>query len=110
MKDRLFLLAAPFEDEGRTWYCHDCAALEGALLANPSWSSKVEVHRLGFARPRQMLVDVLGEDHQWMPALVMPAAGAPSDALRVRDLAILTDPKAIGRALVLRHGGAGPHP
>lgn len=110
MKDQLFVLDAPFEDAGRMWYCNDCATLEGALAANPDWEQKIDVHRTGYARPRQKVVDLLGDENQWLPVLVMDAETAPAEARRVNAFAILTDPKEIARAIVARHGGAGPHP
>jgi hypothetical protein len=110
MTDRLYLIAAPFEDLGGTWYCNDCATMEGALLANPDWLEAIEVRRLAFPRPRDELIELLGEAHQSMPVLVMPAQRAPAHAVMTRGWAILTDPKDIARELCARHGGAGPHP
>lgn len=110
MKDVLFLLKAPFMDGEFDWYCNDCAALEGALLANPHWNDKVDVRRIAYARPRSEVIEYIGEDNQWLPVLVMDADRAASDARIVGKYAILTDVRAIGRALAHRHGGAGPHP
>lgn len=110
MKDILFLLAAPFGDQGFDWYCHDCAALEGAMLANPHWADRIEVRRIAYPRPRAEIVSLVGEENQGCPLLVMPADRAPGDARIVGDYAILQDVRAIGRALAHRHGGAGPHP
>jgi hypothetical protein len=110
MRDTLFLLAAPFEDGGFDWYCNDCAAMEGALVANPHWLQKIDVRRIAFPRPRRELIDLVGEEHQGCPVLVTLAERGASDALKVGDYAILTDVRAIGRALAHRYGGAGPHP
>ena len=55
MRDTLFIIRAPFEDpalEG-TWFCRDCATMEGALLANPHWPRHIDVRRLAYPRPRQ---------------------------------------------------------
>lgn len=111
MKDVLFLLKAPFLDGDQSWYCNDCAALEGALLANPHWNDQADVRRIAFPRPRREVIDLVGEAHQSLPMLVLDAAGAPPHALKVNDrYAILTDVRAIGWALATRHGGVGPHP
>lgn len=110
MKDRLYLLAAPFSDAGFEWYCNDCATMEGALLSNPHWNERVDVRRIAYPRPRAEVVALVGEEHQGCPLLVMSAAGAPGDATIVGEYAILQDVRAIGRALAHRHGGAGPHP
>lgn len=97
-KDILFLLAAPFEDDGATWFCRDCAMIEGALLANPHWSQEIEIRRIGFARPRREVIALLGEADQWVPLLVR-GQGEP-----------LRDPAAIAEDLAARFGGARPHP
>ena len=110
MKDQLFILAAPFADGGFEWYCNDCATLEGALLVNPHWIDKVDVHRIGFTRPRQQIIDLVGPDWQGCPMLVMAKARAPGDAIIVCEFAILQVVRAIGRALMRRPGGVGPHP
>jgi len=110
MKDQLFILAAPFPDGGFEWYCNDCATLEGALLVNPHWASRIDVRRIGFPRPRQEVIELVGPDWQGLPMLVMDKERAPGDAIIVGDYAILQDVRAIGRALVSRHGGVGPHP
>jgi hypothetical protein len=110
MKDRLYILAAPFQDGGFEWYCNDCATLDGALLVNPHWVGKIDVRRVAFPRPRQELIDLIGPEFQGLPMLVMDRERAPGDAIIVGDFAILQDGRAIGRALVSRYGGAGPHP
>jgi hypothetical protein len=110
MRDTLFLLKAPFEDGGFDWYCNDCQTLEGALLVNPGWAARIDVRRIAFPRPRREVIELVGEAHQGLPLLVMGAARAASDALIVGRYGLLTDVRAIGRALAHRHGGAAPHP
>ncbi|MEQ1756351.1 MAG: DUF3088 family protein [Micropepsaceae bacterium] len=110
MKDRLYILAAPFPDGGFEWYCNDCATLEGALMVNPHWNDRIDVRRVAYPRPRQELIDLIGSEYQGLPMLVMERDRAPGDAINVGDFAILQDVRAIGRALASRHGGAGPHP
>lgn len=115
MRDTLYLIRAPFEDsahgEGATWFCHDCAALEGALLANAHWLRSVDVRRLPFPRPRHELIALIGEENQGMPVLILgDPAKAPADARRFERRAFLTDPRAIARYLAAAYGGAGPHP
>ncbi len=83
MKDRLYILRAPFEDAGKSWYCNDCATLEGALLVNPHWNEAIDVCRMDFPRPREDLVALVGEGHQGCPVLVMDAKGAPHHAMQV---------------------------
>ena len=68
------------------------------------------MRRIGFARPRQQIIDLVGPDWQGCPMLVMDKDRAPGDAIIVGEFAILQDVRAIGRALMSRHGGVGPHP
>lgn len=110
MKDQLFILKAPFTDGPFDWYCNDCATLEGALLANSHWNDRIDVRRIGFDRPRREVIELVGEENQGLPMLVMDIQGAPGDAVRIGKFAVLKDIRAIGRALAHRHGGVGPHP
>lgn len=113
MRDTLFVIRAPFEDpelEG-TWFCRDCATMEGALLANPHWAARIDVRRLAYPRPRHEIISLLGEEHQSMPVLVLADGAETVEEVREAGLRrFLTDPKAICRYLAATHGGAGPHP
>lgn len=111
-RDRLYLLTAPFEDgpEG-PWFCFDCAAVEGALLASPQWAERVEIHRVAYLRPRAEIVAILGEGAQDLPVLVLADGADTVEAVReASGMRFLTGPKAITRYLADRHGGAAPHP
>jgi len=112
MRDTLFLIRAPFEDLGATWFCHDCAAMEGALLANPQWGRAIDVRRLPFPKPRDEIIALIGEANQSMPVLVIADADrAPIQADRTPEgRAFLAKPKEIARYLAAAYGGAGPHP
>ena len=110
MKDQLFILAAPFADGGFEWYCNDCATLEGALLVNPHWIDKVDVRRIGFARPRQQIIDLVGPDWQGCPMLVMDKERAPGDAIIVGEYRHPAGRTRDRPGADSRHGGVGPHP
>jgi len=113
MRDKLFLIRAPFEDpalEG-AWFCRDCATMEGALLANPHWAEWIDVRRLAYPRPRHEIIALLGEAHQAMPVLVLADGAETTEAAQLAGPRLfLTDPKAICRHLAAAFGGAGPHP
>ncbi|WP_419904679.1 DUF3088 family protein [Kiloniella sp.] len=104
MKPILFILHMPFEDnnvEGSnntTWFCSHCALIEGALAANPGWKDYIDIRRIPFPRPRAELVDILGEDNQWVPVLIFDQGKT------------LTDPIEITTYLAGTYGGAAPHP
>ncbi len=112
-RDTLFIIAAPFVDAALdgTWFCTACATMEGALLANPEWASRIDVRRSDFPRPRREIIALIGEANQSMPVLVLAAGSTPSaDAKEHEGVFFLDDPKPITRYLAAAYGGAGPHP
>jgi hypothetical protein len=72
---RLFLLKADFKDESRAddkrYFCPDCVMIEGLLSYYPRLLNELEVKYVNFARPRPALVDLLGEENQSCPVLVL---------------------------------------
>ena len=81
-RDRLFLLKPDFVDPaypGQRFYCWHCALLEGVLASFPSLQSKIDVERIAWPKPRQAVMEIVGEHNQSLPLLVL-AADAP-DAL-----------------------------
>jgi hypothetical protein len=83
MKDQLYLMQPGFLNAGLgPFYCGDSVSVEGMLSFFPELRDKVDVHYLAFPRPRQPLVDALGDNHQSVPVLILAdetalAAGAP---------------------------------
>ena len=101
MKDVLFVLTPGFEDPaypGRTFYCWHCALMEGILASFPELATNLDVRRIAWPKPRQELVDLLGEAHQSLPVLVLAEGG------------FIDDKDAILAALTKRHGFPHPHP
>lgn len=78
MRDTLFLLAPGFADHGQIWFCPYSAQVMGMLTYYPALRATVDVIELPFPRPRQPLIDLLGEAHQAPPMLVL-GAGAPDE-------------------------------
>jgi hypothetical protein len=114
-RDTLFLIKAPFEDQALEglWFCHDCSAMEGALLANPQWARAIDVRRLPFPRPRHDIIALIGEANQGMPVLVLAdESAAPEEAKRSEETgrAFIDTSRGISRYLARVYGGAGPHP
>lgn len=72
---KLFLLKPDFRDlnrtDGKLYFCPDCAIIEGLLSYYPRLRNELEVHYLDFARPRKVLVELLGEANQSCPVLVL---------------------------------------
>ena len=97
---KLFLLKADFKDVARgddkRYFCPDCVMIEGLLSYYPRLNDELEVKYLNFARPRQVLIDLLGEENQSCPVLVL------EDGTFINDVAAiithLTENHKIGHA------------
>jgi hypothetical protein len=112
-RDTLFIIGAPFEDPALdgTWFCTSCATMEGMLLANPHWATRIDVKRSPYPRPRTDIIALIGEDNQSMPVLVLAAGSTPPPEAKEGEGAFFLDePKPIARYLAATYGGAGPHP
>jgi len=85
-KDRLFLLRPLFPDpkvSDALFHCASCAQVEGLLGYFPFLRGTLEVSYQAFPRPRQAIVDLLGEAHQSCPVLVL-AEDSPSTHPAIR--------------------------
>lgn len=72
MKDRLYLLRPGFSNAGLgPLYCNDSAPVEGMLSFFPEVRTLIDVSYLNFPRPRAALIELLGEEHQSLPVLVL---------------------------------------
>lgn len=69
--DKLFLLKPDFQDGDQRYYCPHCAQLEGVLSFYPQLRKEIDVEYIDFARPRSAIVEVLGEENQDTPVLVV---------------------------------------
>ena len=99
MKPRLIVLNMPFEDgPGKMWICSHCALIEGALSVNQHWQDLVDIRRIDFAKPRTEIVELLGEDNQWLPVLVLEGNSTITDPVKIIDY------------LAQEFGGAMVHP
>ena len=82
MRDTLFLLRPGFTDQGGRWFCPFAAQVRGMLYFFPELEETLEIVEIDFPKPRQAIVDLLGEEHQSTPILVLHAdrvapAGVP---------------------------------
>ena len=75
-KDTLFLLEGSYRDtDGAEFYCRDCVEVEGLLAMFPELATGLDVIRVPWARPREAVVQAIGEDEQNCPALVFAEGG-----------------------------------
>lgn len=78
-RDRLYLLKPDFMDGAKgPYFCPGCAQMLGVLEFYPPLKEKLDVRFLDFSRPRPELVQLLGEENQSCPVLVLKQA--PSDS------------------------------
>ena len=113
-RDRLFLLRPGFEDPaypGRRFYCWHCALIEGVLASFPALAAKLDVERIAWPKPRQAVIELVREENQWLPLLVLAEeATSPHQTGSHRGRAFIADKDAILAALSERHGFPDPHP
>lgn len=113
-RDTLFLLRPGFSDPaypGQRFYCWHCALLEGVLASFPELAGKLDVVRIPWLRPRQPVIDLVGEDNQSLPLLVLAEGGTSRHATGSHGVrAFIADKDAILAALSERHGFPDPHP
>ncbi len=113
-RDTLFLLDVAFEDAKagpQTFYCPDSTAIYGLLASFPQFTGRLDIRRVGFARPRQPIVDLIGEANQGCPVLVLPEGETSAFQTGVYGKrAYISELPAIRAALSERHGFPPPHP
>jgi hypothetical protein len=112
MTDRLFLIDPDWHDDlGGPWFCPAGAFVEGVLAFYPALEDQIDIVRLDFPRPRPPVIDLVGEDHQSCPILVLDGAfdwpGAQTSEATGRRF--LQD-HAIVPYLAARYGIGLPHP
>ena len=113
-RDMLFLLKPGFEDPaypGQAFYCWHCALMEGVIASFPGLAERIDVRRIEWPRPRMEVVQLIGEENQSLPVLIL-AGDAPDDVATGRSggLRFVQGKDAILSALVRRHGIPDPHP
>jgi len=71
-RDILFLLKEKFEDgPGQPYYCPQCAEINGVLAYFPELRHRLDVRYVDFPRPRQAIIELIGEASQGCPVLVL---------------------------------------
>lgn len=119
-RDALFLLTPDFADPAKgagAFFCPETALVEGMLAFYPKLRAEIDVHYVGFAKPRAAIVSLLGPSVQTCPVLVL------SDESIVRfegrkDVALgesngrpyIKKDVEICRYLATRYGAGEPHP
>lgn len=112
-RDRIFVIQPGFEDPnkpGTRYFCPYCNQIEGLLASVPTLAAKVEIVRVPFAKPREPVVALIGEDNQSLPVIVFgDEQPPPSDAKASGGHRFIDDTKRIIALLAERHGAPSPH-
>ncbi|MGH1421546.1 MAG: DUF3088 domain-containing protein [Hyphomonas sp.] len=106
-KDLLVILKPDFTDPaypGQRFYCWHCALIEGVLASCPELSQAIDVERIAWPRPRQRLVDLIGDNNQSAPVLIL------AENTQGTEKHFITDVHEILRVLSERHQTLKPHP
>lgn len=71
-QDQLYLIRPDFQKEGQgPFYCPSCVEALGLLETYAALKKQIEVRWVDFARPRPELVQLLGEENQSCPVLIL---------------------------------------
>ncbi len=110
-RDTLFVLRPGFTDKGTRWFCPYSAQVIGFLDYYPEVRDTLEIVELDFPKPRQAVVEMVGEAHQAVPLLVLhpgaESAGQPVQEAEGRRFVEKTID--ILRYLAATRGVPGPH-
>ena len=73
---KLFLIKPGFTDsntdnEGKYYYCPQCATTEGVIKYYPQLEDIIEIHYVDFKRPRPAIIEIIGEENQSCPVLII---------------------------------------
>ena len=73
---KLFLLKPDFKDnkidnEGKLYYCPQCALIAGIIKFYPQLETMLEINYVDFKRPRKAIIELIGEDNQSCPSLII---------------------------------------
>jgi hypothetical protein len=116
--DLLFLLKPNFPDrdrdqEDKTYFCPDCAFMEGVLSYYPELRQKLDIRYIDYPRPRKEIAELVGTAHQGCPNLILDAANhgleATNQFFSFGDKKYTDDPKLIVNYLTARYGIAVAH-
>jgi len=71
-KHVLFMLNPWVEENNQgPFYCPDCGVVEGFFAYSPEVRDKIEIIWVDYEKPRQKVIECLGEENQGCPVLVL---------------------------------------
>lgn len=113
-RDVLFVLRPSFDDRGARWFCPYSAQVIGFLAYYPEVRASVDLREIDFAKPRRPMVELVGEEHQAAPLLVLAEGAEPADVPdvtidRARGRSFVEKTIEILRYLAATRGVPAPH-
>ena len=105
-KDTIFLIEPGFTDPKRDdgpFICPYCNQVEGLLGSFPELAAGLQVVRLPFVRPRLPVIELIGEENQGLPVLLL-GDDPPADAKQAKGRYFIDDTRRILDLLAERHG------
>lgn len=84
MNDTLYVLRPGFSDKATSFFCPYSAQVIGFLAYYPHVKDSLDIVELDFSKPRHPLSDVLGEEHQGAPMLVLGGEPTPVPNVKVQ--------------------------
>ena len=119
MKPKLFLLKPGFKDRNtdygdKFYFCPQCAMIEGIIKYYPQLATLIEINYVDFSRPRKAIVELIGEENQSCPALIIENYSDEnvdlSNFLSSADKLFTNSTDFIAKYLAEKYGIGYPHP
>lgn len=116
---KLFLLKPDFKDskidnEGKSYFCPQCAMIAGIIKYYPQLETVIEIDYVDFKRPRKVIIDLIGEDNQSCPVLIIENHQEDNVDLSYfnsyRDKLFINSTDLIAKYLSEKYGIGIPHP
>jgi hypothetical protein len=112
MMDHLFLLDPQVHEvDGYRRFCIECAQVTGYLTYYPEIFEKISIQTVSPVRPRKEIIDILGEDNQLAPVLILDEASQLPESIEVKrynGIRFIDDEEQILWYLGLTYGGGLP--
>jgi hypothetical protein len=97
MKPKLFLLKPDFQDTkvsiDQSFYCPHSAMVEGILMYYPQLKDCIDIKYVSFERPRNPIIELLGENNQLCPVLILPDKTSNTDKFQQFNNLLFTNDK-----------------
>lgn len=87
--EKLFLIKPDFYDTtrntGKKYICPPCTLIEGLLSFYPHLREKLDIQYVDFVRPRRSIIELIGEENQSCPVLILPDGKFYKDTDKIID-------------------------